>query len=202
METKTKILKTALKLFINKGFTDVSLNDLISNIGITKGGFYHYFNSKEELLTDVIKGYVFSYLDKVMAYVDQYNGTSKEKIHLYFNSIPKHGDVAKHFLDDNSIDLRSFYLLLMEGIKKYKILTDYFIDINNKILNTLESIIVDGKKDGIIAQSINSYNTALHIFSCGQGALLLWMTNPEINIGYVTENNFQCVWRSIEAGKI
>jgi len=36
-------------MFMERGYADVSLNDILKPIGITKGGFYHYFKSKDEL---------------------------------------------------------------------------------------------------------------------------------------------------------
>ena len=63
MDNKEKILKTSFNLFLEKGFTDVSINDVIKAVGLTKGGFYYYFESKEALLFEVIDKYLFSYLD-------------------------------------------------------------------------------------------------------------------------------------------
>jgi AcrR family transcriptional regulator len=38
-----------LRLFLLRGYRNVSLMDVANEIGITKGGIYHYFGSKEEL---------------------------------------------------------------------------------------------------------------------------------------------------------
>jgi len=47
---KTKITVAALRLFLAHGYKYVSLVDVAKEVGITKGGIYHYFGSKEELL--------------------------------------------------------------------------------------------------------------------------------------------------------
>ncbi|MBP2643332.1 MAG: ttgR [Firmicutes bacterium] len=47
---KDEIIKVALRLFLSRGYRYVSLNDIAEELGITKGGIYHYFSSKEELL--------------------------------------------------------------------------------------------------------------------------------------------------------
>jgi len=52
-DTRNNILKTALLLFLEKGYKDVSYQDLVKKTGLSKGAMYHYFASKEELLNAV-----------------------------------------------------------------------------------------------------------------------------------------------------
>jgi len=49
-ERLQEILATARGLFFTKGYDATSVNDIISAIGIAKGTFYHYFDSKEDLM--------------------------------------------------------------------------------------------------------------------------------------------------------
>ena len=58
--TKNNIMIAALRLFLLRGYRNVSLVDVAKEIGITKGGIYHYFGSKEELFHSVIC-YLFDY---------------------------------------------------------------------------------------------------------------------------------------------
>ncbi|SIS45664.1 TetR/AcrR family transcriptional regulator [Salimicrobium flavidum] len=44
------IIQTALELFDTYGFHRVSVNQIVKAAGTSKGGFYHYFQSKDELL--------------------------------------------------------------------------------------------------------------------------------------------------------
>lgn len=48
--TKTNIINAALRLFVTRGYNSVSLIDVANEVGITKGGIYHYFSSKDDLL--------------------------------------------------------------------------------------------------------------------------------------------------------
>lgn len=52
---KQNVLKKAHELFINKGFQATSIQDILDYSGISKGTFYNYFSSKNELLMDIIK---------------------------------------------------------------------------------------------------------------------------------------------------
>lgn len=49
-ERLREILTTARGLFFSKGYDATSVNDIIGAVGIAKGTFYHYFNSKEDLM--------------------------------------------------------------------------------------------------------------------------------------------------------
>ncbi|WP_062049330.1 TetR/AcrR family transcriptional regulator [Bacillus sp. JCM 19034] len=48
-ETKKKIVEQARTLFINKGYTATSIEDIVSATGCSKGSIYYHFNSKEKL---------------------------------------------------------------------------------------------------------------------------------------------------------
>lgn len=52
-DTRNNILKVALLLFLEKGYKNVSYQDLVKKTGLSKGAIYHYFASKEELLVSV-----------------------------------------------------------------------------------------------------------------------------------------------------
>ncbi len=48
---RAELLDRASALFVQHGYDNVSLNDLIAHAGISKGAFYHWFPSKDELIT-------------------------------------------------------------------------------------------------------------------------------------------------------
>jgi AcrR family transcriptional regulator len=47
---RTEILDTAQYLYYGKGYERTSVQDIIDEVGIAKGTFYHYFDSKQDLL--------------------------------------------------------------------------------------------------------------------------------------------------------
>lgn len=52
-ETVRKILDTAERLFIEKGYEHASLQDIIDETGLSKGAIYHHFSSKEDIFYSV-----------------------------------------------------------------------------------------------------------------------------------------------------
>ena len=51
---KQELLKIAYKLFITKGYENTSIEDILEEAGIAKGTYYYYFESKEQMLEEVI----------------------------------------------------------------------------------------------------------------------------------------------------
>ena len=54
-ERFTEFLDTAQALFFNEGYEQTSVQDIINQMGVAKGTFYHYFDSKTDLLEAVVK---------------------------------------------------------------------------------------------------------------------------------------------------
>ncbi len=53
MNTKQKIIRSALSLFEEKGFHKVSVREISEKASVSNGGFYHHFKSKDELLYQI-----------------------------------------------------------------------------------------------------------------------------------------------------
>ena len=68
-ETTNQILRVALDLFIQKGYEQTSIQDIINGLGgLTKGAIYHHFKSKEEIMQAVID-HLFKDVDEMLSAV-------------------------------------------------------------------------------------------------------------------------------------
>lgn len=54
-DRKQRVVKMAYQLFIDKGFQATSIQDILDYSGISKGTFYNYFSSKNELMKAIFK---------------------------------------------------------------------------------------------------------------------------------------------------
>lgn len=54
---RQELLDAALELFYEKGYEKSSINDIIDRVGVSKGAFYYYFNSKEDVLETIAEQY-------------------------------------------------------------------------------------------------------------------------------------------------
>ena len=49
-KVRKKLLDTALELFLDQGYENTTVNEIIKKSKTSKGSFYHHFRGKEELL--------------------------------------------------------------------------------------------------------------------------------------------------------
>ncbi len=57
-ETRAKILESAVKLFSARGYNAASVDDICKDAGISKGAFYHHFESKQALFHALLDGWL------------------------------------------------------------------------------------------------------------------------------------------------
>ena len=55
---RSSILKAAEMLFFEKGYEQTSIQDILDALSLSKGGFYHYFSSKEAILEEICENRV------------------------------------------------------------------------------------------------------------------------------------------------
>ena len=53
-DRKQQVLLTAQQLFVEKGFSATSVQDILDEAKISKGTFYNYFSSKNECLIAIL----------------------------------------------------------------------------------------------------------------------------------------------------
>lgn len=53
-KTRVRIVEAAQRLFNRYGFAEVSIDDVMAEAGLTRGGFYNHFGNKEELYAAVV----------------------------------------------------------------------------------------------------------------------------------------------------
>ena len=57
-ETRSKIMESSIKLFSNRGFNAASVDDICAEAGVSKGAFYHHFESKQALFLALLDGWL------------------------------------------------------------------------------------------------------------------------------------------------
>jgi len=53
-QTRERIVRTARRLFNRRGFSDVSIDEIMAAAGLTRGGFYNHFRTKEEPYAEAV----------------------------------------------------------------------------------------------------------------------------------------------------
>jgi len=63
--TKEEVVKSATKLFKERGFLSTTIQDIAEDCGIAKGSVYKFYSSKEDLFSEVFNQCLNAYFDQV-----------------------------------------------------------------------------------------------------------------------------------------
>lgn len=70
-QKRAQILKSAAKVFSEQGFDRASMTQLARECGISKANIYHYYDSKDAILFDILETYLRDLRDRICANVDE-----------------------------------------------------------------------------------------------------------------------------------
>jgi AcrR family transcriptional regulator len=67
IDSRQEILRTAARLFQQRGYDATSMNDVAAALKLSKGGLYHHFQSKDEILFEIMNHAMEITQDRVIA---------------------------------------------------------------------------------------------------------------------------------------
>lgn len=99
-ERRKEILDTAKELFLENGFENVSVNEIIKEVGVAKGTFYHHFVSKQEVLNAIVEDMT----DQIISYASSVAEDKKlnalEKMEKLFLTSNPHNEEASKLAEE------------------------------------------------------------------------------------------------------
>jgi len=121
---KNEILAAAQRFFFQKGFDSTSIQDIIDELGIAKGTFYHYFNSKIDLLdqlmdsiTDEMYAVLFPIVKSDIPAIDKFNTMFREGTAFKMTNAEVFIIMLKAlFKDENTILRTKMYRKMVEKL--------------------------------------------------------------------------------------
>lgn len=157
--TKKKIVSAAWKLFYEQGYDNTTVDDIVSESGTSKGSFYHYFSSKDALLSSL--SYLFDDKYEELSEIIPDDMPCTEKL-FFLNK-----ELFRMIEDSISIDLLTQLLSSQLITKNEKSLLDH----NRTYYKLLRSIVIDAQKRGEISAD-NSPNDIVKAYALYERAML------------------------------
>jgi len=185
---KEKILSTATELFIKQGYEKTSVNDIIKKLGVAKGTFYYYFNSKEDLLDEIVKQLAEQIMKPIRKLVAQKNLNALEKLAKIFELSLKYKK-AKQKIVRMLVEaiFKSENLLLFQKIKEHNI---------KLVTPELKKIIEQGKKEKIF--KVHDAQEAAEIIVCLQNSYLTSIVSFALD-GVLDEEEIKMTQKKLRA---
>jgi predicted RNA binding protein with dsRBD fold (UPF0201 family) len=138
--TVKRILDAATRLFLEKGWDQTTIQDIIDDLGdLTRGAFYHHFKSKEDIINAVLKQLAldnnpFEQVEKM----DGLNGLLKLKTAIQLSFTNEHGPM-------NALTS------IPSVLKSPTLIANQLLECIRIGAPSIQSVIEEGVKDGSIS---------------------------------------------------
>lgn len=165
LEKKNSIINTALKLFGENGFCEVSIKDIAIVAKVSQVSIYNYFGSKEALIGEcakVIMGETIDLAEDILATNNLFQDKIREVLTLCNKQI--NISLSTYFSEKATSD-EMFIKLMCKDINKLK------KQIYLKYIDT-------GKKEGVIDNSIST--STIELFIDGINSIGLEISEEEM----------------------
>ena len=113
---KAELIQASINLFVAKGFSATSVQDIVDRVGVTKGSFYYHFKSKEALLMHIQSSYIDDLLirqHQILASGIRAQDKLVQLVGLLIQDIEEQGEIGKvyyreirHLTPDNAAMIR------------------------------------------------------------------------------------------------
>jgi AcrR family transcriptional regulator len=139
---RNEILDAAIRLVYAKGYDQMTIQDILNELEISKGAFYHYFDSKAEVLQAMIERMVDEQVEPVLrAVVDNPNLSAMEKLQGYFDTAIRWKSQRKELM----LAITRMYYADENAIFRQKL----FSFAQKKITPLLGDVIRQGVREGV-----------------------------------------------------
>ena len=186
-DIRDRIINASWELFKEKGYGDTTINDIIEKAGISKGSFYYYFRSKDDMLNTLADVLDDEY--KKLAMDEDPNMDAYEKL-IYIN------EVMHTFINDN-IDYRLIAYLYSSQIIRDD--ASSLLNRNRFYFRYLEQIMEEGRREGVLTDTL-SVSEMIRYYSLAERALVTdWcMNNGDYHLGEYSKKIFPMLIKGLK----
>jgi AcrR family transcriptional regulator len=184
-ETRLRLFRCALQLFAQRGFPNVTVEDITEAADVGKGTFFNYFESKDHVLGVMAE----IQLGKVREALHQARAGKRSIRAVLSQLFGRVGEEPGRSPELGRALLSSF--LASDRIRE-------LLDRNMTEGRRMAAEIVElGQQRGEIDPKLKKDQVALHFQQTFLGTLLLWSLRGEPKLQKATEASFQHFWKAI-----
>ncbi len=198
MHTKDRIVRAAIKNFLNYGYEKASLSTIAKEVGIKKPSLYHHFKNKDMIFEASIDFLLSSIEEKVILTYEK-EKTARYNLERFFNAVIEVNSElsllsGSHF--DKPYDLLA---LLRTSLNHFPALQERINAYYDGLASTLEGIIKSGQKTGEIRSSLDSQTLSLELLAWIEGMCMLSGVYTTLSINTLRKKLYDNMWEMIYA---
>lgn len=194
-DSREHILTIALQLFLQKSFKEVTMKEIVEQTGLSKGAFYHYFSSKEQVFEEVIRYFFADFL------VKDFEQFSHGSLALFYQDSLKAMETkiksAKIILQGKEKTFSTnHYFLLFDAMKMLPGFKQELFELQRQELRSWTRIIAIARKNGEIRTEMTDEQVAKLFIYLGDGLGITLIIHEEMN---KTRKELQTLWDGLYA---
>ena len=191
-ETMHRLCGKGLEIFNEKGYYNTSLDDILTELDLSKGAFYHHFKSKEDYFISIVQNLI---VQKVYALLVEPLNTFENPLPIIVESLENALEPGKRNEMAYGFMLNDF---LTEFNKRNEEISNYLKDIINVWEVNLVSVLKRGKVDGHIARHVDCEGVATYIIASFMGMRTLMIDNSNRQLKYQYIQQLKQYFKSLE----
>lgn len=167
-DTKAHILTVATTVFAQKGFARASMNDIVRASGLSKGGVYWHFKSKDDIIVAIFDQFFAAQvmqLDAVLAG----EGVASAKLMQLAELI---GQESETWVTQFPFPME-FYALAARDEALKKVMSQYLRAYEERLVSLVKQGVAEGE-----FRAVDPVETAMTLEGLFEGLLLLWAMDP------------------------
>ncbi|PRX19184.1 TetR family transcriptional regulator [Orenia metallireducens] len=185
MSKREKVLDTAVKMIIENGIQNTSMGKISKNSGVAVGTIYHYFESKEDLITEIYRNLKIKMLERVIE-----NSQPMDDLYDYFKSSIK---LLIKYAEENPIEFEFMERHHMSPVIDAKVKEE----IENRYKKGVKKIFKMLDEEGLLKEDI-SLELIIQYFQSSVMGLVRSYINGEIKMTEKEiEQLIQMIWDGI-----
>jgi AcrR family transcriptional regulator len=162
--SREEYLQAATALFTKKGFFRTSVDDIIRKAGRSKGGFYHHFKSKNELMRAMFKKMMNEFGGALLDGIRNGKPIGRA-FQSYLNSPP-----IREIMDSKYMNMvAELYAMALHDRGVRELMRDF----HREAIGLFEEVLVMGKANGELAFEEPSHQLAESLYHALRGSMLI-----------------------------
>ena len=200
LDSKTKIIKSAMKVFLLKGYDATSINDVVTESQLSKGGIYHHFTNKKDLFLQTID-FMFDEFEKWDIEMYSLSMDLKVILQTYFGSLSIIHEFVRNLVDSDEVNVDSFYKLMMEAFIKFPEIKAKHNETHEQNRSQLVILLKEAQKQDVIKSNLDCETIAFMINAMAEGTILYHILNEKIDLKEMGNKIFSTLWDGISTEK-